>query len=526
MRALLLAIAAGALLPLGLAPFGAWPLLLLGLVLWSLLALTAPGPGALLWRGWGLALGKYAVGVSWVWVSIHEHGDAGVVLASVMTALFVLGLSAFGLVLAAGTALALRLLRPASARLPTTTGRMKPTGADAPAAVVAVTVGWACCDWLLTWVLTGFPWLFPGYALTDTSAAAWGAVIGVQGLGAWLVAIAAGIALVLAGRRSLAGVVTLTGLAAGLFAGGALLAAVDWTEPAGPPRTAALVQASIPQAQKWRPGTYGWIRDRHLELTEPHWGVDVIVWPEGAITRFRTEAAPLLELLDARGRASGSALVTGIPAFVPDPGTERWQFSGRFRNTAVALGTGSGDYVKRRLVPFGEYVPLEDWLRGLIGLFDLPMSRNGAGPWQQPLLDLDGQPAAMAICYEIVFPGIVRSSAREASVLLTISNDAWFGASIGPSQHLQMARMRAIENGKAVLRATNDGLTAIIDAHGRLTATLPRFATATLVGRYQPRQGSTPYGRFGETGLLLLAGIAFTLAAWQWRRSGVVSSRA
>jgi apolipoprotein N-acyltransferase len=515
------ALLAGALYPLALAPFDLWPMLLLTVALWgALLAGGAVGP----WTGgWLLALGRYGTGVSWVYVSISEHTTATPLFAATLTGLFVLGLSLLGLLHGGLTAAALRL---ASA------GPGRPV-----ATALALAAGWFAFEWTLTWLLTGFPWLYAGYAATDTAVSGWAPLLGTLGTG-WLLVFPAALAGTLAvaalrlrfasaaatgprapwarGRDDGAAVggsgpapgpgglaratALLVAFGAVVAAGGLVLRGVPWTEPSGAPLSVALVQGAIPQAEKWQPGTYGWIVGRHLELTEPHWGADVIVWPEAAITRFQHQAAPLLEALDERGRVSGSTVVAGIPAW-----ERTGEGEGSFRNSAVALGTGAGRYDKRRLVPFGEYVPLEHWLRGLIDLFDLPMSRSRPGPWEQAPLTVAGQLAAIAICYEIVYGELVRESARDAALIVTISNDAWFGDSIGPYQHQQMARMRALELRKPVLRATNDGITALIAFDGRVIGRLPRFEPAVLTGTITPRTGSTPYGRLGDAPAAALA---------------------
>jgi apolipoprotein N-acyltransferase len=189
-----------------------------------------------------------------------------------------------------------------------------------------------------------------------------------------------------------------------------------------------------------------------------------------------------------------------------------------FRNAALVLGTGAGRYQKRRLVPFGEYVPLESLLRGLIEFFDLPMSHASAGPWRQPLLDLGGHRGVMAICYEVTYPDLVRLQAAQADVLLTISNDTWFGTSIGPLQHMQMARMRALENGRFLLRGTNNGVTAVVDAAGRVRARLPQFEAGALRADYDIMTGTTPFTRYGHMPLLIVLGVI--VAACLWLRRG------
>jgi len=178
----------------------------------------------------------------------------------------------------------------------------------------------------------------------------------------------------------------------------------------------------------------------------------------------------------------------------------------------VALGKGEGQYIKRRLVPFGEYVPLEGLIRGVIQFFDLPMSRNRPGPWSQPALTAGGLRLSTSICYEVVYPDLVRDTVAEPDLLITVSNDTWFGESIGPWQHLQMARMRALENGRAMARATNNGITALIDHRGRIVSTLPRFEQGILRGELEVRSGRTLFHRFGSYPVLGLSLILVTLA--------------
>jgi len=277
---------------------------------------------------------------------------------------------------------------------------------------------------------------------------------------------------------------------------------VSFTEPAGPALSVALVQGAVPQQLKWDPAARSEIIARYERLSAPYLGVDVLFWPEAALPVFAARAPSLLKRLERSLAEAGSALVLGIPDLTPDPAAPDTL---RFLNTAQVLGAGSGRYVKHHLVPFGEYVPLEGLLRGLIAFLDLPMSRALPGPAAQPALAAAGQRWATPICYEVVFPSLVRSLARDATVLATLSNDAWFGDSLGPEQHHQMARFRARELGRPMVRVTNDGVTALINAQGAETARLPRFSPAVLTGEVQPQQGLTPYARFGDGPLWALA---------------------
>ena len=186
-------------------------------------------------------------------------------------------------------------------------------------------------------------------------------------------------------------------------------------------------------------------------------------------------------------------------------------------NSIIGLARAGGEYHKQKLVPFGEYVPLQNWLRGLIRFFDLPMSQFSPGPNTQAMLSFDDLKVAPFICYEVVYPDLVARGARKADLLVTISNDSWFGDSIGPLQHLQMARFRALETGREMLRGTNNGVTAFIDHQGGIRTALPQFEAATLQGQITPRSGDTPFMRFGSYPVLTLATLALLITVRQRR---------
>jgi apolipoprotein N-acyltransferase len=192
-----------------------------------------------------------------------------------------------------------------------------------------------------------------------------------------------------------------------------------------------------------------------------------------------------------------TTLITGIPTYHPA--------SQRYFNSLMMLGENRGQYDKTRLVPFGEYVPFASQLRGLIKFFNLPMSFFSLGDADQPLLTVAGEKIATAICYEIVYPNLVASMAREATALLTVSNDAWFGRSIAPRQHMQMARMRALENAKPMMRGTSNGVTALVDHHGEITAQIEQFSTGELSGTIAPRSGQTVFSQTGSWPIVILS---------------------
>jgi apolipoprotein N-acyltransferase len=447
--------------------------------------------------GWLFGVGKYAVGASWIYVSINVYGHAPPLLAGFLVVVFVAGMGLFTVV----NALIFARLRSGNVL------------ADA-ATFAAVFV---FSEWLLTWVLTGFPWLFAGHAHLATPLAGLAPVGGV-----FLVSLAVALGATMsvaallcwrAGRGGRPAALVAVAIAALPWLAGVLLARVEWVRPAGT-FGVAMVQGNVDQSVKWDPEESDRITETYLGMTEPFWDAGLVIWPEAALTRFEHEIPGLLARLDARGAAQGTSLVLGLPYAerLPDG-------SVAYYNAVRAVGAGDGRYLKRRLVPFGEYVPLEGLLRGLIAFFDLPMSGFSRGPAAQPLLEFGEQRAVMAICYEVVYPELVRAQAAQADVLMTVSNDTWFGASAGPLQHLEMAQMRALENGRWMLRATNNGVTAIIDARGSVRARLPQFEAGVLRGDWQVMKGATPYARLGYLPLVccLLALAAFAALA---RRRG------
>jgi apolipoprotein N-acyltransferase len=268
------------------------------------------------------------------------------------------------------------------------------------------------------------------------------------------------------------------------------------------PLTVALYQPNIPQERKWDRTYYSSILQQYRAVMPSLYGYDIILWPEAAIPNAFERARDFLDPLAAQARTVDSALITGIP-MRPEPD--------RIYNSIIAMGQGDGVYHKQRLVPFGEYVPLEKWLRGLIAFFDLPMSNFSAGEPGQPPLRAASFRLAPFICYEIVYPDLVSEGARQADLLITISNDSWFGRSIGPLQHLQMARMRALENGRYLIRGTNNGISAIIDHRGKIVSATGQFVEASLQGEVETMLGNTPFGSVGSTPVIAACAIGVGL---------------
>ncbi|PAU87701.1 apolipoprotein N-acyltransferase [Pseudomonas sp. WN033] len=475
----LLALAGGALGTLAFTPFDIWPLGLLSAALLYQGLARIEGRQAFL-RGWLWGLGLFASGVSWVYISIHVHGDASPALAGLLTAGFVAGLALiYGLM----AWLWSRWLRPTGPWL----------------SVSGFAALWVGQEFFRAWFLTGFPWLYQGYALLDTWLAGWAPLGGV-----WLVSLFSVLTATILSEtrlwhlpRALVGL----SLVLAIWLGGWALHDREWTQPAGEPLSVALVQADIPQSRKWDPAHIEHTLTLYRDMSYAHLGSDLIIWPETAVPVLSSRAEPFVQGIAANLAEHGSTLITGIP--VDDYSTG----SLRIYNGILVAGEDANQYLKHKLVPFGEYVPLEAWLRGLIAFFDLPMSSFSRGAADQPPLRAAGYRLAPFICYEVVYPDFAARLAAQSELLITISNDSWFGESIGPLQHLQMARMRALESGRWMIRGTNNGVTALIDHQGGIRAQVPQFQPLTLKGWVQPREGLTPYLRWRgwPVGLTVLA---------------------
>ncbi len=485
----LIPLIAGALFAPGLAPLSIWPAALCSVVLF-LYALHRGGQGAPFMTGWLYGAGFFGAGASWVYVSINVYGHAPPPLAALLTGLFCLGLA---------------ILTGLQASL-----YMRIAGVGRPPKIALFTALWVLFEWLRSWLLTGFPWLYAGYATLDTPAAGWAPYVGVFGQSFIVVALAGCLAsAILASaeqrpKRALGTGVWVLVAALGMPAG-----TIDWTKPTGKPIAITIYQPDIPLEQKWNPRYFTRILQQYETVTLPVLGSsDLVLWPESALPAYRDNIEPYLDRLSDAAATQGVTLVTGIPTRNSD---------GRY-NSIIALGSGSGEYHKQKLVPFGEYVPLEHWLRGLIRFFDLPMSNFTAGPAVPPILAAGKLNLATFICYEVVYPDFVWRGAKTSNVIITVSNDSWFGRSAGPLQHLQMARFRALETGRPVVRGTNNGVSAIIDRRGLITASAPQFSEELIVGEAQPRTGLTPVMRWGSAPVLLLSALWVAFAAYRRAR--------
>ena len=475
----LLLFTAGALFPLALAPLYWWPIAIpcIAVLFYKLQHQTVLQA---LVKTAVFAFAMYFAGVSWVYVSIHDHGFIAAPLALLATALFCLFL-----------ALLFALPFALSALIP-----------QHPAAwLTGLPAIWVLSEWFRSWAFTGFPWLYAGYIHTESWLSGWAPIGGVMWLSFITALAAATLAQIAQSKRDAWRIhrsVKVSAFVILLIAvSGYFLQFISWTKETGKTLSVVLIQPNTDQNKKWSPADRQSIFDQLQGQTEAYWGADLIIWPEAAIPATPQRASEFLGYIDRLAKVNQTALLTGIPTYNLR--------NGNYYNSVLALGTASGQYDKTRLVPFGEYVPLEGTLRGLIRFFDLPMSSFSLGEREQPPLRVAGEAMATAICYEIVYPDLVARISRDATLLLTVSNDAWFGRSFAPQQHMQMARMRAIENAKPMLRGTSNGVTAIVDYRGRVVKQIAQFSAGELSGNIAPRAGKTVFSQTGSWPVVILA---------------------
>ena len=471
----LLALLFGALLPFAFAPFDLWalaPLSLAGLFwLWS-----GVSPRAAWTLGYAFGLGMFCVGVSWIFVSMHHFGEAIVPVAGLITLVFAALMAVF-------PALAGWL----SARLSTEN--------SAARILIAMPLAWMLFELIRGEFLGGFPWLNLGASQIHSPLAGFVPIFGEYAASLAVVLSAALLVLLVTRRTYLAVLGALLAFVA-LWAGGMALRQIDWVEPAGEPLRVAIVQGNVEQSRKFDPQVFQATLNLYRRLSESVPDAKLIIWPETAVPDTVSAASSFLIEMQDLMRDRGQELVLGI--FDQDR-------QGNYYNALLALPVEGGYYHKRHLVPFGEYLPLRFLIEPFKNLIQVPMSDLTSGKNQQPLLRLAGHPAGASICYEATLARKINTALPEAAFLINASNDAWFGDSLAPHQHLQIAAMRSLESGRWMVRATNTGISALINPHGEVVARTPQFEQAVLRGDITPMQGATPFVIFGAWPIWLLS---------------------
>jgi apolipoprotein N-acyltransferase len=486
--ALLLSSALGAVSAVGFAPLAWFPLPVLALaalmLVWREVNAHASqhGARAAAWHGFAFGLGLFLSGVSWVYVSLADFGGMPAPLAAVATLLFCGILALY----------------------PAAVGYLQQRigGIFTMRALLSIPALWTIGEWLRGTV-TGFPWLAWGYAHSPPSPlAGFAPVLGVYGVSLAAAvsagALAALAASLLGGRRAPGRLVQGTShilVAVALFGCGFAMRQIAWTEPAGNPVKVALLQGNIAQNLKFDEDWYEKTLAAYRALALAS-DARLVVWPETAIPRLLNRIDPdYLGDLNDRAAARGADMLIGIP----------YRDGARnYYNSVFSFGVSPVQtYSKTHLVPFGEFIPAGfDWV---LAILHIPLGNFARGPENPSPLAVAGQQVALNICYEDAFGEEIIRQLPQATLLVNVSNVAWFGRSIAPAQHLQIAQMRTLETGRAMLRATNTGMTAAINAQGLVEQVLPQFESAVLEAMVEPRTGATPFVRWGNAPALIIA---------------------
>ena len=485
---LVLAFILGASTALSFAPYSLWIIypVAMALALWLSGSLT-PKASFFHWLSFGF--GCFAVGISWVHVSMDTFGGLPLAASVGLMALLALYLALYPALTGLGLAWLTRTNTPSLWRN-----------------LLLFPALWVLTEWARGWVMTGFPWIWAGYSQTQGPLKELASIIGALGL-SFLIAMLAGALALCFSKRYKSLLILLPFIAAAAWVAPKL----TQIQPTGESVKVALVQGNIPQSMKWEPESLWPTLLKYMDLSREHFDADIIVWPEAAIPAPESMVQDFLDNANKVANLNHTSIITGIISRQHD----------EFYNSLIVLGNhnqkqqdtpdyesdGSNQFKKHHLLPIGEFVPFEALLRPIAPFFNLPMSSFARGDYQQPNLSAVGHKIAPAICYEIAFPEQLRDSVNLGTdLLLTVSNDAWFGTSNGPLQHMEIAQMRAIELGRPLVRATNNGVTAVVDEKGNITAALPQFETGVLSATIQLVTGQTWFAKIGQTPLLLLCG--------------------
>jgi len=505
-RSIVPAFVLGAVTVAGFAPFYLYPVPLVTLAAFALLLRRATSTRQAAVAGFSFGLGLLLTGASWPYVSLHDYGGMPMPVAAVCTLVFN---AIYAVCPAIAAALFYRLRAPNSLKL-----------------LLLFPALMALSDWARGWLFTGFPWLALGYSQAPASPlAGYAATFGVYGV-SLLTAMVAGclalavlrIADAMSARRG-AGVQATTSLPARLIksaarpvsllailiVAGFALGRVEWTRPIGErPVSVTLIQGNIAQEMKWRPEHARTTLLTYLELVRAS-SSKLILLPETAIPMFNVNVpSGYFEALATHARENGGDLLTGIPEYAS---------TGKYYNSVISLGKSpSQTYRKVHLVPFGDYFPMQWALGWLLNTLDIPMSDFSPGKINQRPIAVAGQKIAVDICYEDVFGEEIIRQLPEATVLANFTNDAWWGRSLASRQHLQISQMRSLETGRSMLRATNTGVTAVIDHRGRVQEMAPEFVTTVVNAQVRGRSGATPYVHWGNYAFLLLAAAMIGIA--------------
>ncbi|HEY6515875.1 MAG TPA: apolipoprotein N-acyltransferase [Steroidobacteraceae bacterium] len=493
----LLALGAGALLACAFAPFQWWPLAILcpAVLMWLW---EEAEPRAAAWTGFWFSFGTFLAGTYWLYVSVHDLGKAPVWM-TVGIMLGLIGIMALYNALI-GYAVARWLPRSGLSRW-----------------LIGTPAVWLLIEWCRGWFLSGFSWLSLGYSQTDTWLARFAPILGVYGLSLLLLTSAGALIALLRGNSRARVIAGLTLVVP--WALGAALGPVHWTHPSGAAVSVAVIQANIPQDEKWQDAYEIKILDRYRKMTQSALGTQLIVWPEAALPEPANNLLPYIAVVDRETQAHGSSLVMGVVRASDD--------GQHYYDSILALGKQASWYAKDNLVPFAEFFPVPHFVRTWLRLMSLPYDSFTRGGTDQSPLPVAGLQLGPTVCYEVGYGGYMLHMLPKADALVNVTNDAWFGHSTARYEQFQMARMRALEEGRSMIVATNDGISAVIGPRGEVLASAPPFEQYVLRSSVTPRAGLTPFARVGNGLIVSLAALGLVVSLWTGllrRRAGTVGA--
>lgn len=481
---------AGAATVLTFSPFGYFPFGIAGPALLFYLWLDAP-PGRAFLLGLSYGFGLFGFGVSWVYVSMHVYGHMPTPLAGLAVLIFVLLLSLY--VAAAGL-------------VQTFFG-----GGFLVRCALVFPALWTLIEWLRGWLWTGFPWLSLGYGQIETGFSGLAQWLGVYGV-SWASATVAGLLAAAAGANARCRF-QLLAIILVIWAASWAAGHWSWVHPSGKSLRVAVVQGNVPLVDKWEPAQRKDILMQYVNLSAPEVDADLIIWPEAALP-FYLDSLPD-DFWDVLEEHPADFMFGILERVAKDDAVES------FNSVASSSGQKRSVYRKQHLVPFGEFLPLPSLLGWLIDNLEIPMSDFSAWRDPQQTISVAGVEAGVSICYEDAFADEVRQSLPTAALLINVSEDSWFGDSLAPHQRLDMARMRALENGRPMVRAANTGVSSVIAHSGTIIARTEQFVRIVLRAEVQPMQGTTPFSRFGSWPIVTVCIIVLFFAGLRplgWRR--------
>ena len=469
----------GLLIPLSLSPYDFY-LIIFPSIAFFLYALRSADKRTAFFVGWFYGVGAFGLGVWWIQVSIHQFGIPYWLFSGGLTLLFIALMALYFAVLG----LLLSFCNSSSVSY-----------------LFHVPILWLLSEYIRSNLFSGFPWLLVGYSQVDGPLKGWMPVVGSLGCSGIVVFVVA-MCFWLSNytrKKFISAVVILFGV----FLSASILEKIEWTSSDGADLQVALVQGAIKQDIKWQSSERFRSIERYLKLTNENWDSDVIIWPETAIPTLSENIPELVSFLKKYGKKNSTDVLIGIPTRNP--------IDGKYYNSLLQLGSSLDRYSKIKLVPYGEYFPGKDYFGFLNDFLLIPMADLSPGAPSKNSFTIRGREVGILICYEIAFKDRAFSSLPESSYLANVSNDAWFGDTSAPFQHLQIARVRALESGRPIARSTNTGFTAFIDHKGRVEKKGPQFVPAVLVGTITGRVGSTPYIKYGDMPALI---ISITIILW------------